>query len=139
MPQGVSSPMDGTIRPKRAQCDEETSGTQEERMNRFWNPDGMAARQLAPGVTAKIASGEKVMLSLVTFAPDAVVPEHAHPHEQMGMMVSGTLELTVAGETRTLSGNAIFLVPGGVPHKAVAGPQGAVILEAFSPPREEYR
>ena len=108
-------------------------------MQQFWQSDAIVPRQLAPGVTAKIASGEKVMLSLVTFAPDAVVPEHAHPHEQMGMMVSGMLELTVAGETCTLSGNAIFLVPGGVPHKAVAGPEGAVALDAFSPPREEYR
>src|SRR4030042_5681484 len=102
-PQGVSPPIDGTIRPERAQCDEETSGTQEERMHRFWNPDGMAARQLAPGVTARIASGEKVMLSLVTLAPGAVVPEHAHTHEQMGMLVSGSMELTVSGQTRTLS------------------------------------
>ena len=108
-------------------------------MRRFWNPEDIHPRELAPGVMAKIASGEKVMLSLVTLAPNAVVPMHAHPHEQMGMMVSGTLELTVAGETRTLSGNAIFLVPGGVSHKAAAGPQGAMVLEAFSPPREEFR
>ena len=40
------------------------------------------------------------MLSLVTLTPEAVVPEHSHPHEQMGMMVSGTLDLTIAGETR---------------------------------------
>ena len=108
-------------------------------MQRFWNPDGIAPRELAPGVAARIASGEKVMFSLVTLAPGAVVPEHAHPHEQMGMMVSGTMALTVGGETRSLSGNAIYLVPGGVPHKAVAGPHGAVALDAFSPPREEYR
>ena len=108
-------------------------------MHRFWDPKGMVPRQLAPGVTAKISSGEKIMFSLVTLAPNAVVPEHSHPHEQMGMMVSGEMELTVAGETRTLSGNAVYLVPGGVPHKAVAGPEGAVALDAFSPPREEYR
>ncbi|MGA7105450.1 MAG: cupin domain-containing protein [Candidatus Deferrimicrobiaceae bacterium] len=108
-------------------------------MHHFWKPEDIPPRELAPGVIAKIASGEKAMLSLVTLAPHAVVPEHAHPHEQMGMMVSGTLELTIAGEARTLSGNAIFLVPGGVSHKAVAGPQGAMVLEAFSPPREEFR
>jgi unsaturated pyranuronate lyase len=108
-------------------------------MDRFWNPKDIPPRELAPGVVAKIASGEKVMLSLVTLAPNAVVPEHAHPHEQMGMLVSGTMELTIAGEARTLSGNAIFLVPGDVSHKAAAGPQGATTLEAFSPPREEFR
>jgi len=105
----------------------------------FWNPENIAPKVLAPGVTAKIASGEKMMLSLVTFAPDAVVPTHSHPHEQMGFMVSGTLELTIADETRVLSGSGMVFVPGGVPHAAKAGPGGAVALEAFSPPREEYR
>jgi quercetin dioxygenase-like cupin family protein len=49
------------------------------------------------------------------------------------------MEFTVAGETRRLSGNEMYLVPGGVPHAAKAGPGGAVALDAFSPPREEYR
>ena len=81
-------------------------------MNRFWNPEKIAPKMLAPGVTAKIASGEKMMFSLVTLAPDAVVPTHSHPHEQMGMMVSGTMEFTIAGETRVFSGNEMYLVPG---------------------------
>ncbi|MCP2502083.1 MAG: cupin domain-containing protein [Deltaproteobacteria bacterium] len=108
-------------------------------MNRFWNPEKIAPKVLAPGVTAKIASGERMMLSLVTFAPDAVVPMHSHPHEQMGMIVSGTLEFTIAGETRVLAGSGMVFVPGGVPHAAKAGPGGALALEVFSPPREEFR
>ena len=108
-------------------------------MNHFWNPDEIIARVLAPGVTAKIASGERMMLSLVTLAPDAVVPTHSHPHEQMGLMVSGTMVFTIEGETRVLSGNEMYFVPGGVSHAAKGGPGGAVALGAFSPPREEYR
>jgi len=108
-------------------------------MHGFWNPEDVVSRVLAPGVTARIVSGEKLMFSLVTLEPDAVVPTHSHPHEQMGVMVSGTMEFTVAGETRLLSANEMYLVPGGVPHAAKAGPQGAVALDAFSPPREEYR
>lgn len=108
-------------------------------MHRIWDPAEIRSRQLVPGVTAKIASGEKLMFSLVTLSPGAVVPEHSHPHEQMGMMVSGEMELTVAGETRQLKGNDIYLLPGGVPHRVVTGPRGAVALDAFSPPREEYR
>lgn len=108
-------------------------------MHRIWNPADIPPRLLAPGVTANIASGEKLMFSLVTLEPGAVVPEHSHPHEQMGMMVSGEMELTVAGEARRLAGNDIYLIPGGVPHRVVTGPNGAVALDAFSPPREEYR
>src|SRR4030042_1561590 len=93
-------------------------------MDRFWNPENIAPKVLAPGVTAKIASGEKMMLSLVTLSPNAVVPTHSHPHEQMGMMVSGTLEYTIAGETRVLSGGGRFFVPGGGPHAGKGGPRG---------------
>jgi quercetin dioxygenase-like cupin family protein len=108
-------------------------------MHGFWKPGEISPKTLATGVTARIASGEKLMFSLVTLEPGAVVPTHSHPQEQMGMMVSGTMEFTVAGETRRLSGNEMYLVPGGVPHAAKAGPGGAVALDAFSPPREEYR
>ena len=108
-------------------------------MHRIWNPEKIAPKVLAPGVTAKIASGEKMMLSLVTLTPGAVVPTHSHPHEQMGLMVSGTMEFTIEGETRVLSGNEMYFVPGGVPHAAKGGPGGAVALDTFSPPREEYR
>ena len=108
-------------------------------MNYFWNPENIAPKVLAPGVTARIASGEKMMFSLVTLAPNAVVPTHSHPHEQMGMMVSGTMEFTIEGETRVLSGSGMVFVPGGVPHAAKAGPGGAVALEAFSPPKEEFK
>ena len=108
-------------------------------MHAFWKPEGIPPRTLAPGVTAKVAAGEKMMFSLVTLAPNAVVPSHTHPHEQMGMLVSGTMEFTIEGETRTLTGNEMYFVPGGAPHAAKAGPGGALALDAFSPPREEYR
>ncbi len=108
-------------------------------MTRFWNPEEIGPRTLAPGITTKLAWGEKLMLSLVTLEPDAAVPPHTHPHEQMGMLVSGAMELTIGDETRRLAGNEIYLMPGGVPHSAKAGPGGAVALEAFSPPREEYK
>jgi quercetin dioxygenase-like cupin family protein len=108
-------------------------------MHEYWNPENLPAKTLAPGITARIASGEKLMLSLVTLEPNAVVPTHSHPHEQMGLLVSGTMEFTIAGETRILSGNGMYLVPGGVPHSAKGGPDGALALDAFSPPREDYR
>jgi quercetin dioxygenase-like cupin family protein len=99
----------------------------------------MKQRELAPGISAKIAWGEKLMLSLVILAPDSVVPEHSHVHEQMGMLISGTMELSMEGKQVRLSGNEMYLVPGGMRHSAKAGPEGAVALDAFAPPREEYK
>ena len=72
-------------------------------MENIWNPADIVPRTLCPGVTAKIASGEKLMFSLVTLEPGAIVPEHSHPHEQMGMLVSGTMELAIEGKPVPLS------------------------------------
>jgi quercetin dioxygenase-like cupin family protein len=107
-------------------------------MHGFWSPGNLTPRKIADGVTAKIIYGDKVMLSLVTMEPDAIVPTHFHPHEQVGMLVSGTMEFAMAQDILPLSGNAMFLVPGNAPHALKAGPHGAVVIQAFSPPREDY-
>jgi mannose-6-phosphate isomerase-like protein (cupin superfamily) len=49
------------------------------------------------------------------------------------------MEFTIEGETLALSGNEMYFVPGGVPHAAKAGTGGALALDAFSPPWEEYK
>jgi quercetin dioxygenase-like cupin family protein len=105
----------------------------------FVDWSGRPRRELFPGVRAAIASGERLMLSRVELDPGAVVPEHRHPHEQFGLVLEGTATFTVGGETRTLEQGAYYAIPGDVPHEVVTGPEGAVCLDIFSPPREEYR
>ncbi len=94
--------------------------------------------QLFPGVEIRTTAGQGLMLSVVTFEPNSVVPEHAHPHEQMGIMISGRLEFTVGGETKILGPGDIWRIPGGVPHKVVALDGPAVALDCFHPIREDY-
>ncbi len=95
---------------------------------------------VAPGIVRRVvADGERLMICEFALDRGATIPPHSHPHEQMGLMVSGTMEFTIAGEAHVFSGNEMYFVPGGVPHAAKGGPGGAVALDAFSPPREEYR
>ncbi|MBI3973837.1 MAG: cupin domain-containing protein [Chloroflexi bacterium] len=101
--------------------------------------DGRPRRELFPGVRFAVASGEKLMLSRVELDAGAVVPEHQHPHEQFGIVVEGDAEFTIGGETRHLVEGDYYAIPGGVLHKVITGPHGAVCLDIFSPPREEYR
>ena len=95
-------------------------------------------RPLFPGVELTINAGERLMLSLVTFEPNAEVPSHHHPHEQGGYLVSGQLEFTIGDETRLLKPGDQWLIPGGVSHRvrAVGGP--AVAVDVFTPIREDY-
>ncbi len=100
---------------------------------------GSGSRHLIfPGVEIRTTAGRQLMLSVVTFEPGSVVGEHSHPHEQMGMMISGRLEFTVAGITRVLGPGDIWRIPGGVVHSVRAFDQPAVALDVFHPIREDY-
>jgi quercetin dioxygenase-like cupin family protein len=92
-----------------------------------------------PGVDIFTTAGERMMLSLVEFAPHAVVEPHSHPHEQMGLLLEGELTFTIGDETQTLRTGEMWRIPGGVVHRAVAGDRPVKALDAFCPIREDYR
>lgn len=96
-------------------------------------------RTLVPGVQARLMWGERLMLSFLDMAPHAHVPEHSHPHEQMGIVLEGQMELQIGDERHLLGPNDVYLIPGGVPHAAWTHEQPARVLDVFSPPREEYK
>ena len=94
--------------------------------------------QIFPGVEICTTAGKSMMLSYVTFEPDSIVADHAHPHEQMGMMISGRLEFTVGGVTRVLGPGDMWRIPGGVTHRVVALDGPATAVDVFHPIREDY-
>ncbi len=91
-----------------------------------------------PGVEIRTTAGRQLMLSVVKFEHGSVVPDHSHPHEQMGMMISGRLEFTVADTTRVLGPGDTWRIPGGVVHSVRAFDEPAVALDVFHPIREDY-
>ena len=105
----------------------------------FIGPESGHRKQLFPGVSARLAWGEKLMLSFVTLEPGGAVPEHRHPHEQAGVCLSGEFELTVAGESRVIRPGDSYIIPGNTPHSARGLTARAVTLDIFSPPRQEYK
>lgn len=108
-------------------------------MSVCWHCDSLPSRTIAPGIEARVMWGDKLMLLRVQMNPGAVLPPHYHQHEQMGIVVSGSLELAIGNEIYPLGENSTYLVPGMTMHAKKAGPNGAVVIDAFSPPREEYK
>jgi quercetin dioxygenase-like cupin family protein len=94
---------------------------------------------LADGVSAKALFGEGAMLNLVELDPGAVVALHSHPHEQLGVILRGSMTLAVEGTDHLLEEMDAFCLPGGVEHEGIAGPNGALALDVFRPVREDYR
>ena len=108
--------------------------------SRYFIPAGGGTpHELFPGVEIRAISGESLMLSVVTLEPGSVVPEHSHPHEQMGMMLSGRAEFTIGGMTRILGPGDLWRIPGHVLHKVRTLEAPAVALDVFHPVREDYR
>ncbi len=93
---------------------------------------------LFPGVEIRTTAGQEMMLSVVTFEPDSFVPDHAHPHEQMGIMLAGQLEFTIGGQVKVLGPGDQWRIPGGVRHSVKTIHGTAVALDVFHPIREDY-
>ena len=94
--------------------------------------------ELIGGVEARIASSETVMLSHVNFEEGCLVPEHRHPNEQCGIVLSGTIRFTIAGEEHVVEAGDFFMIPPNELHSAVAIGGPAVALDVFVPPRSDY-
>ncbi len=90
------------------------------------------------GVLARTVEGERMSFAVVELAPDGRVDEHHHPNEQIGIVLSGSLTFTIGSETRVLRAGDTYNIPGGVPHCALAGPDGAVVVDVFSPVRADW-
>jgi quercetin dioxygenase-like cupin family protein len=91
------------------------------------------------GVVMQSVTGGKLMANWVTIQPDKVVPRHQHPHEQLGIMLEGELELTLGDETRLLGPGDAYTIPPHLPHSARTNEKGCVVLDIFTPPRDDYR
>ena len=104
----------------------------------FYQVDAINEVTLLDGISARFVTGSRIMFSFVRLAPGAIMPEHNHPHEQLGYVVEGTMVLNLAGDERTLHPGDAYAIPGGVTHRAVGGPNGCLVLDAFNPPRQEY-
>lgn len=89
-------------------------------------------------VRARRVQGERITLAIVELAPNAVVPEHRHAAEQLGMVIKGQMHFTVDGETRDLGPGGTWRILGDRPHDVVAGPDGAVVIDVFTPVRSDW-
>jgi quercetin dioxygenase-like cupin family protein len=95
--------------------------------------------EMVPGVWRRTISwGERLMVVQTTLEEGAVVPVHRHPHEQITYVVEGELTMEIAGQSRVLQAGDSLLFPANVEHGATAL-QRTLVVDTFSPPREEYK
>jgi quercetin dioxygenase-like cupin family protein len=105
----------------------------------FYALDEIAPQDVFDGYRARIYHGEQITFAVLEVQPHAALPEHGHHNEQVGLLVRGTLTFTVDGVERTTHAGEGWVIPAHVPHAAVAGRNGATVIETWAPPRTDFR
>lgn len=104
----------------------------------FFKGEQTAQVEMMTGVLRRtLGHGAQMLLAEFTLAAGSEVPMHSHHHDQVGYVVSGSMELTIQDEARTCAAGDSYYIPGDVPHKAFVA-DGAVVIDVFNPPREDY-
>ena len=107
-------------------------------MSAFSDVRTIAPQQIWNGLTGRTVHGEQLTLSLIELDPESKVPEHSHPNEQVGILISGSMTFRVGDETKELGPGETWIILADVPHSVIAGPDGAVVIEVFAPPRSDW-
>jgi quercetin dioxygenase-like cupin family protein len=114
------------------------SGGQMASKGMFVQGDQVNQVEMAPGVRRRtLAHGSNMLLAEFTLVQGSGVPTHTHPHDQVGYVVRGSMQLTVGDDVCTYRAGDSYYIPGDVPHSAVT-PEDAVVVDVFCPPREDY-
>ena len=99
----------------------------------------VTATEAVDGVLLKLlAGGDNENIQHFHVEPGATVPDHSHPHEQVGYILAGELTVLVDGEEQVATAGDSYVLAGGEPHGAEnRGDVPAVGLDIFSPPRDD--
>lgn len=89
-------------------------------------------------VRARRIEGERITLAVVELAPNALVPEHRHAAEQLGLVIEGSVRFRIDDEIRELGPGGTWRILSDRPHEVVAGPDGAVVVDVFNPVRADW-
>ena len=93
---------------------------------------------LIAGIRIKtLCYGQSTLMAEFHLEKGALLPEHAHFHEQTGYLVKGKIRFFIDGVSRELSDGDSWNVPGNISHR-VEILEDSVAIEVFSPVRQDY-
>jgi quercetin dioxygenase-like cupin family protein len=100
------------------------------------NQDGY--KKVLPGIKLKtLVYGEKTLFTEFRMNAGAVLPKHAHIHEQTGYLTEGKIRLTIGEKVFEVEKGDSWCILGNTEHSAEIL-QDSVAVEVFSPVREDY-
>ena len=99
--------------------------------------DDEPIEELTPLIGRQVVHTETMTIARIHLRAGAVVPTHAHPHEQVATVLEGRLRFVVGDEEHGVESGESMFVPGGVPHE-VEALEDSLVLDVFSPVRDDW-
>ena len=93
---------------------------------------------IGDGIERQMVVGEKMMICRFRFAPFVATPEHEHPHEQMSIVERGHVRFFVEGVERIAAPGDVLHFPPNCWHGATMMDEEVVLIDIFSPIREDF-
>ena len=110
----------------------------ERRRQLFYKANNNGFKEVLPGIKLKtLVYGDKTLFTEFRMDAGAVLPKHAHIHEQTGYLTEGKIRLTIGKEVFEVDKGDSWCIPGNTEHSAKIL-KNSVAIEVFSPVREDY-
>ncbi len=109
-----------------------------EKLPNFFNDQTLEEEIVEGNIRRCTFTAQNIQVIVYHFPPNTVFPVHAHDkHEQMGYLVSGKMGFNAGGDVRTLLPGDFYYAPIGMDHNAWTLEEPSVLLDFFSPIRED--
>ena len=102
------------------------------------NWTSLPVERLEEGIERQMIVGENVMICRLRLAPNVVTPAHAHPHEQITLVERGRVLFTIGDEQRIAQAGDVLHFPPGTWHGATMLDEEVILVDIFSPIREDF-
>jgi len=102
------------------------------------NWDQIPVEHPAAGIERQMVIGQNIMVVRFRFVPFLVTPEHTHPHEQMSLVISGRVRFFIEGKETIASAGDVLHFPSNCLHGATMMDEEVVLIDIFSPVREDF-
>ena len=104
----------------------------------FTDLNTLDSHEIIKGFKGRFMHSDNMTASFWQVDKGAILPEHAHPEEQISIVTQGELALTVNGKTKIMTPGKVAVIPSNVVHSGKALTY-CEVTDIFSPLREDYK
>lgn len=105
---------------------------------RHLNWSNIPVERVADGIERQMLVGHQMMICRFRFKPFLVTPEHDHPHEQMTIVEQGRVRFFIEGNERIAKAGDVLHFPSQCWHGATMMDEEVVLIDIFTPLREDF-